>query len=155
MTAVLAIDPGTTESAWVILKDGIPKAFGKESNDDVLAMLVDSRDPGLSVVIEKIACYGMAVGEEVFETVFWTGRFAQSWEGAVDRITRKEVALHICNSPRASDANVRCALIDRFGGKEAAVGRKNNPGPLYGISGDCWAALAVGITWIEKQVTPT
>ena len=30
------------------------------------------------VVIEKVACMGMAVGEDIFETVFWSGRFAET-----------------------------------------------------------------------------
>jgi hypothetical protein len=40
---------------------------------------------------------------------------------------------------RAKDANIRQALIDKLG----AVGTKKAPGPLYGISGHLWAALAV------------
>ena len=60
--------------------------------------------------------------------------------------------MRLCNSMRAKDANVRQAILDRFGGKAAAIGRKRQPGPLYGIAGDLWAALAVGITWWENQV---
>lgn len=39
------------------------------------------------------------------------------------------------------------ALIDRFGGKDAAIGRKATPGPLYGITKDLWSALAIAITY--------
>lgn len=46
----------------------------------------------------------------------------------------------------AKDANVRQALINRFGGKDAAIGRKAAPGPLYGISRDMRSALAIAVT---------
>ncbi|HET6477318.1 MAG TPA: hypothetical protein VFH93_14740 [Thermoleophilia bacterium] len=44
------------------------------------------------------------------------------------------------------DANIRQALLDRFGGP-AAVGRKAAPGPLYGIARDVWSALAIAVTY--------
>ena len=61
--------------------------------------------------------------------------------------------LNLCGNPRAKDANIRQAIIDRFGGKAAAIGTKKNPGPLYGVSGDVWAAIAVGLTWQDRQRT--
>jgi len=40
-------------------------------------------------------------------------------------------------------------LIDRYGTtRAAAVGNKKTPGPLYGISGHKWAALAVGVVGV-------
>jgi hypothetical protein len=97
----------------------------------------------------------MAVGAEVFETCVWAGRFIERWYRNPRRPThlrvyRRDVKLHLCGSMRAKDANVRQALIDRYGpGKEKAIGRKAAPGPLYGISGDCWAALGVAVTAAE------
>ena len=42
--------------------------------------------------------------------------------------------------------------IDKFGGsKETAIGKKANPGPLYGVKKDIWAALAVAVTWAETN----
>ena len=69
-------------------------------------------------------------------------------------IERREEKLHLCDSPRANDSTIRQAIIDRFGGKDAAIGKKKVPGPLYGISGDVWAALAVAITAVETQERP-
>jgi hypothetical protein len=98
---------------------------------------------------------GMAVGAEVFETCFWSGRFAERWfdnGGTWDRIKRHQVKMHICGNMRAKDANIRTALIDMFGpGKEKAIGTKKNPGPLYGVSGDVWQALAVAVTYAEME----
>jgi hypothetical protein len=146
--SVVAIDPGPRESAYVIY-DGLSVIEkGKESNEDIVSSLPMMGALYNRLVIEKIACYGMAVGEEVFETVFWSGRFAQVFgPQRVDRITRREVKLSLCNSVKAKDGNVRQALIDRFG----AVGTKKAPGLLYGIAGDEWAALGVAVAWWDAN----
>jgi hypothetical protein len=88
----------------------------------------------------------MAVGREVFETCVWIGRFVERL-GIVTLVYRKDVKLTICGSPRAKDANVRAALIDRLG----QVGTKNNPGPLYGMKSHLWSALAVAVTVMELE----
>ena len=59
------------------------------------------------------------------------------------------VKSHLCHSAKANDSNIRQALIDRWGGDQVAIGRKKAPGPLYGFSGDMWAALAVAVTAAE------
>jgi hypothetical protein len=99
-----------------------------------------------------IACYGMPVGAEVFETCVWIGRFLQRWEGPYSLVYRREVKLHLCDSARAKDANVRQALIDRFGpGKQKAIGLKASPGPLFQIKADLWAALGVAVTFADRK----
>jgi hypothetical protein len=94
----------------------------------------------------------MAVGEEVFETVFWSGRFAEAVNPVpVARLGRRAVKLAICGDSRAKDPNIRQALIDRYGGKECAIGTKHLPGPLHAIVRDVWAALALGVAWLEAR----
>jgi hypothetical protein len=66
-------------------------------------------------------------------------------------LPRKDVKLHLCGSPRAKDANIRQALLDRYGGKEKAIGSKHQRGPLYGIRSHLWAALAVAVTYQETK----
>lgn len=154
MAVVLAIDPGPTRSAWLVLNPatGGIRMFGIYDNPQLLASLRDDLSADVSdVVIEKVESFGMAVGAEVFETVFWSGRFAEAAERSrrlVDRIGRKAVKIHLCGSMRAKDPNIRAALIDRFGGPDA-IGRKASPGPLYGVAGDVWSALAVACTWAD------
>jgi len=143
---ILALDPGTTQTAWVYLVGGIPLSHGKWPNEDVLAKLRSSPLGDELLAVEMIASYGMPVGAEVFDTCVWIGRFLQAYDGPHVRVFRREVKLHLCASPRANDASIRQAILDRFGGKEAAVGKKAKPGPLYGIKADVWAALAVGLT---------
>lgn len=147
---ILAIDPGNTKSAVVVYStDGVPESGQILTNDEVLDRL--HRGPLVGrVVIEMIASYGMAVGKEVFETCVWIGRFMQT---AIDRgmfvhrVFRSEVKMHLCGSMRAKDANIRQALMDRFGGK----GTKKEPGKLYGFKADMFAALAVAVTWADKH----
>ena len=146
---VLAIDPGTTESAWCGLCNGVPTEFGKLGNREILLSVCGLSGFYDHLAIEMVASYGMPVGAEVFQTVLWAGRFIERFDGPHTLVYRKDVKLHLCQSPRANDATIRQALIDRFGGKEAAIGRKATPGPLYGIKGDVWSALAVGLTWRE------
>lgn len=78
------------------------------------------------LVIEMVASYGMAVGETVFETCVWIGKFMQIAENRkmpVKKIYRKDEKMNICHSMKAKDSNIRQALIDRFG----VVGTKKNP----------------------------
>lgn len=148
---ILALDPGPVKTAWIWLQDGVPGMFGHDANDVVLAGLALHNPTEKHVlVIESIASYGMPVGAEVFDTCRWEGRFEQAAFVPVLHMKRTDVKLHLCNSVRAKDANVRQALIDRFGGKVLAIGNKKNPGPCYGISGDVWASLGVACTWYDQ-----
>jgi hypothetical protein len=148
---ILAIDPGTTHSGWCVL-GGIgprPMASGVYENGELLAVLRENRNP---VAIEMIASYGMAVGKEVFETCVWIGRFVQvAGPERVRLVYRKDVKMHLCGSPRAKDANIRQALIDKWGGKAEAIGTVKKPGPLYGVKSHAWAALAVAVTAAETR----
>lgn len=150
MTALLAIDPGTTHSGWVLMRDGKPWDSGVDENSDMLNQISDWG--GADIAIEMIASYGMAVGKEVFETCLWIGRFVQvAGPERVRLVYRKDVKLHLCGSPRAKDANIRQALIDRWGGKAEAVGTIKKPGPLYGVKSHAWAALGVAVTAMETK----
>lgn len=145
---ILAIDPGPEQSAYVVW-DGARKGNAEILPNLTMSLLVSGCAGNSHIdhmVIEKIACYGMAVGAETFETCVWTGRFIQAWaaerEGSQSRIPRLDIKVHLCKSAKAKDANVRQALIDRFG----PPGTKKAPGTLYGITSHCWAALAVAVT---------
>lgn len=158
---VLALDPGTSRSATCFYDGtGAPRC-NRLDNAEALDMLrhYDAGNPRCTLVIEQVEHYGsgMPIGRDVLETVHWSGRFCEAWErwgGTVERLPRREVKLHLCGSSRARDSNIRQALIDRWGGKETAIGRKATAGPLYGIAGDEWAALAVAVTWLDLHGTP-
>jgi hypothetical protein len=145
-----AIDPGPEKSAILCYN---PESRAIETAEIIINELILNTLPPLSrhgdsiLAIEMIASYGMPVGKDVFETCVWIGRFQQAWSGFTELLYRRDVKLHLCDSPRAKDANIRQALIDRFGpGKDRAIGKKASPGPLYGIKADLWAALGVAVT---------
>lgn len=154
---VLSIDPGTTQSAWsVLLGGGEVSMFGKEPNESLLQAL---RAKGRGwhtvdfLVVEGMTSYGKPVGTEVFETLVWTGKFLEAWEpGETDRISRRDVKKVVCGTTHSRDSDVRRCVIERYS-EEAldAIGTKKAPGPLFGVSGDVWAAIAVGLAWRELR----
>ena len=162
MRKILAIDPGNIESAFVLLNPDYTISNGnffKFGNDNVLGTvqsLGSIYGDQMTVVIEKVASYGMAVGAEVFDTCIWIGQFA---EAAIERgcsveyVYRMDEKMALCHDSRAKDANIRQALIDRFArfDRKNGKGTKKNPDVFYGFSRDIWSAYAVGVTWLDKQ----
>lgn len=159
---ILAIDPGNTESAYVLFRPDYTisnRIAYKFSNDTTLKVISDfggTFGPEMTVVIEMVASYGMAVGKEVFETCVWIGRFTQAAAAAgcpVEYIYRIEEKQRICHDSRAKDSNIRQALIDRFAvfDKKNGKGTKSRPDVFYGFRADMWAAFAVGVAWLDKQ----
>lgn len=155
---ILAIDPGPAQSAIVEIEyggSGVGRFFTKP-NHEIAEFLRRDIESETNVVIEMIASYGMPVGREVFETCVWVGRFIECSDVCfAGTVYRKDVKINLCGSMKAKDANIRQALIDRFGGKEKAIGNKKAPGPLYGIKGDEWAALAVAVTYADTNKVTT
>lgn len=151
MKQLLAIDPGNVYSAWILydMDTNSIIACAKEENHSVLHKIRNFELTADHLAIEMVASYGMAVGETVFETCVWIGRFIEAWlltgHSAFTKVYRREVKMYICGSMRAKDANIRQALLDRFG----APGTKKNPGPTYGITADIWQALALAVTYVE------
>lgn len=159
---ILAIDPGTTDSAYVLMNDDYTiknRNFYKFKNELVLKTIKDIGgiyDDGMTVVIEMVASYGMGVGQEVFDTCVWIGRFTQAATDAgcpVHYVFRMEEKMTLCHNSKARDSNIRQALIDRFAkiDKKNGKGTKKNPDVFYGFSKDIWSAFAVGVTWLDKQ----
>jgi len=154
---IYAVDPGTEESALVVYRptDKLVDAAIILPNARMLEYIKHDAEnyTGDVLVIEQIVSYGMSsIGREVFETVFWSGRFYEAWvnEGErAERIDRRTIKRQICNSVTARDSNIRTEILDRFGGKKRAFGKKSAPGPLFGVTSHKMAALAVAIAWWE------
>jgi hypothetical protein len=145
---LLAIDPGPVQSAYVVWT-GKPVRFGLIPNEAMYREL-GALEGDTDIVIEMVASYGMPVGREVFETCVWIGRFLREAEryfptSRIHRLTRHEVKMALCHSARANDANIRQALIDRYG----PPGTKLRPGLLYGVVHDIWAALALAVAYSD------
>jgi hypothetical protein len=75
------------------------------------------------------------------------GRIQEASKIPCHLVYRKDIKLAFCGTCKAKDANVRQALIDRFGEQ----GTKLNPGRLYGIKKDMWSALAVALFWYDTH----
>lgn len=161
---LLAIDPGNVQSAYCLLREDYkPVEFAKIDNEDLLNRIFQfdwpidrfAPDPK-GAAIEMIASYGMAVGREVFDTCVWIGRFEQALRCKhvyVEKIFRHEEKLNLCHSPKAGDANIRRALIDRFANADFKNGKgtKEKPDWFHGFHADVWAAYAVGVTALDKR----
>lgn len=158
MSALLAIDPGNTESAYVLLDAQTmrPIQFDKLNNGDLLdclPLLVSRAD---RVAIEMVASYGMAVGADVFETCVWIGRFQQvavheDLQPAL--VKRNPVKVHHCHSSKAKDSNIIQALVDRFapGQPNKGKGTKAAPGWFHGFAADVWQAYALAVYVADTQ----
>lgn len=150
---VVAVDPGTEQSGLVTF-DGVriteAVVLPNERIVEDLRNTQRFRSPTGVLVVEAFESYGMAVGREVFRTIRWTGNFeALFYPGRVEFLPRRDIKQHLCHTARACDANIRQALIDRFGGQEKAIGKKASQGPLYALKGHLWAAFAVAITYYD------
>jgi hypothetical protein len=186
--ALIAIDPGNKISGWVVFfpvdeDDDMPfgvVGFGRTENKTLRQQLRDvtkSVRNGSRLVIEMPRARGMPTANEEFLTCVEIGKFLMAWGGPWSFAFRMDIKLAICGQARATDSNVRTALIDIFGGKQKAVGGKKctkckgkgwvgvgrptcpkcggakweqPPGPLHGMAEDEWAALAVAAWWMQE-----
>lgn len=152
---IIGVDPGTETSGVVHIQLVMNRVMFSESEQPNSLVKMNILNPSkhvAAIVCEWIEHYGKDIhpGAETFHTCRWIGRFEEAAYQAglpFRLVTRREVKLHLCGTARADDAAIRTALIDRLGGK----GTKRLPGPLYGVSGHAWAALAVALTFADKQ----
>jgi len=130
---LLAIDPGSEKSGWVLMENGVPTRWAWDENRLVRNLLGALSIPGnigsmefTHLVIEDVSHYGkdISVGNDVFQTVRWTGRFDEAWGGEFAYIKRPTVKTYLCGMPTAKDKDVRQAVIDHYGGDAKALGGK-------------------------------
>ncbi|MDO5091807.1 MAG: hypothetical protein Q4D79_00035 [Propionibacteriaceae bacterium] len=157
---ILAIDPGNEQSAYVIIDADTcrPLEHGKVRNEDLRDWVLGTSDTRHALAcIEMVASYGMPVGREVFETCVWIGRFAEILAQRTGLeptlVYRRDVKLHHCHSPRANDATIRQALVDRFapGQPNHGKGTAKRPGWFHGFKADIWQAYALAVHVADKQ----
>lgn len=153
---ICAIDPGSSESAFIEWDGKQIHQKGIVPNHALLCRLRDPLYTGVEVAIERIRSYGQTVGDEVFETCIWCGRFMEACEFrsvSVLMVPRMEVKMHLCHSSRAKDGNISQALVDRFawGEKNKGKGTAKKPGFFFGFKDDIWQAFALAVTVFDGR----
>ena len=145
------IDPGTTQSAFVVLQGKRIIAKNLWKNEAILEDIAIFRFDLLG--IEQFKSYGMPIGDSTIHAIRWSGKFELQWNirtgEDVIYIPRKTIVTHICGSPRAKDTNIRHAMLDEIGPQ----GTKKAPGPTYGMKKDLWQALGGAVYLREKIVS--
>lgn len=143
----LGLDVGSERSAYAVLSpSGTLLDYAKLPNEELLS-LFRYRELCFDVlVVEMTVSYGKPVGQDVHLTTFWTGRLVEACGREHRLVLRKDVKRHLCDAGSGvTDAMIRQRLIDLWGGRERAIGRKKAPGPLYGVRADEWQALGVAV----------
>lgn len=148
---IIGIDPGTEQAAMVRTVDGkLQSVWIGEPSALGYVLSIWAQDLS-SIAIEGIESFGQVIGQSTIDTARWIGRYEQIALAAgapvVHVIPRSQIKLTIAGSRRANDQAIRQCILDRFGGeRKTVVGTKKQPGPLFGISGHAWQALAVALT---------
>jgi hypothetical protein len=146
---ILGIDPGPTESAFCFCHGYEITESDKVATDELIR-LINMAPTKLTVVIENIQCYGMAVGRETFDTCINIGRFIQECRrmGHKDFLyPRPEYMRSIlgAKAPKGkADSMLWQALKLRFGGDKKGE-------PLYLLKGasDKRSAYAVAVYHLD------
>ena len=177
-TMQLFIDPGSTQSGYVIIdeRDNSIVGSGKLDNSILMGMIDEFKS---AVIIETPYPRGQTPSWQLFETCIWIGRMKQialDQHIPVHHMDRNDVKRHIAGGTRAKDGDIRRAVIARYGGEPAlkrgkckqCKGRgtvrkitcssckgsgRVTKGVLADITADAWQALAMAITYREIGVS--
>ena len=161
---ILGIDPGPLTSGLVVYHQPAGAVHGRvvtsHPKADLLmvrmqltsvALQAHREGAELHVVIERTQAGPPSTA--VVRTTEVVGRLMEACEvRALDYTLyyRRQVLQALgCATKGNKDSLVRHALIEIHGGtRQIAVGRKAEPGPLYGVSSHAWQALGVVLTHI-------
>jgi hypothetical protein len=146
---ILAIDPGTTQSAFVVWdtdrQEFIGLKMGIVDNDLLLKSIDEYAVDADLIAIEAVQNYGFQMGRTTIETIMFTGALRQessvmcSW-ATVKLYGRPTIKGHF---NAKNDATIRSSLRMRYG--EARKGEK-----LEGVKKDIWSALALAVALTEN-----
>jgi len=178
MNTIIALDPGNTKTGYVVydMDSNKPISCGKIENERMLSQIFNGNTP---IVCEFPYPRGQSISWQLIESIEWAGKFscaAHMCKLSFTKMNRKDIKVHVAKSANAKDKHVRKALIEYFGGEKTIAGPKClvckgkkgigrgkkkvecsnckgtglvEPGLLYEFSADCWAALAVAVTYYD------
>ncbi len=155
MTSILAIDPGSTRSGWVLLAGDTLLGAADEDNETIIARIRSGElrpyGPAAAVVIERIVAWGGVPQPQALESMRWTGMFTEAVRPLPVHLVRPADVTRTLGIPHQAkakvDSAVRAYLIDRWGGGSP----RRNGHPLRSVTGDAWRALAVAVAWQETR----
>lgn len=164
---ILGLDPGLRSSGYALLDGVLVTVSGVLPNDELGDLLHAYAHPGVLLAVEELSGLGRPhVGLDEFRTARWSGRFEERWSRLCQLrdvqepwatpvfILRTSVKRALLGKVSGTDAMIRHALIDRWGGEEQAFGPRGQKkrqgvtptrGPLWGVSSHAWQALAVAV----------
>jgi len=162
---ILAIDPGPTESGFVVISDNEEIIKCRKWKNHLVHTLMDT-SPLTHVVIEECICRKWA-GREVSDSAFEAGRLYQHALDivglpCVDLITRSKVRWHICGARQANDSIIISKLIERkcpvlhdtWTGSRQKLLNAAKDEFFNGFSGDMWQAYALALTFLDLRGKP-
>lgn len=160
---ILAIDPGNEVSGavWYDTMDcRVLDTVNEIKNGDLRSCIRSPHITHSVVAIEYTPPYSMTtksghnyVPNEVALTCIEIGRLIECAGENWAMHSRTKIKLHLLGKASGDDKAVTQAILSRFGDTmKAAKGTKKSPGPLHGIAGHAWAALAVAIYHAECHV---
>lgn len=146
---VAGLDAGTEKSHlvwWDFKNNMVHGSIWKDrDNAEMLEDLRGYRRNGFDLAIESMDARGMRLGQDTLDTILWIGRFQEASCGVL--VPRSKVKDVLCGNRKADDAAIRLRLMDMLG----KPGTKKDPGPTFGVTGHCWQALAVAVTYHEMM----
>lgn len=163
---ILAIDPGTRTSGWVLYDAtpirGLPfvSAPGrvlrssKATGNDATVDLIRELRPDI-VACERVSA-GQFSGADYLRTSEVVGAVRQEArrEGIRCVLLYRRNVLQRLGVPfgAGADSRVRAQMIERHGEERAvACGTKRAPGPLYGVASHAWQALGLAVAVFEMD----
>lgn len=178
---ILAIDPGTTESAYVVgTKDYGIISHAKVPNAQIIDLIerggcdvlvvecMEARTLNVTISKDGKKPPPQKVGDETYETCYWIGRFMEAAyrkNMMVHRVRRGQEQHYIVPStrnklprlpepvPKSKDAKIRAGLVMRFAkfDKKTGKGKAACKDTFYGFKTDEWMAFAVLVVYLDKQ----
>lgn len=149
MQPILFIDPGPTQSGWIILQTS-PKLLvvtgGVSPNIEVRKLVRKSNEVDTVIGYELPMCYGSVLSAAIVDTCRMCGAIDQITDYTATPITRPEIVQYHTGIRSAKKGQVWQCLVEKYGGK----GTKSDPGFFYGISSHARDAAAGAIFIYEK-----
>lgn len=131
---IAGIDPGPEKSGYAIIKIcynsfletanvGDTKIVGYDhrKNEFILDHIVGKFTPFNVVLVEGIACYGHAVGNDIINTAYIIGRFQERWASTTNRpenfgiFTVPEIKTSILGRAKGKATEVRGKVLELWG----------------------------------------